>query len=48
MNYIKEMSVFDIISPIDKVTSAFCSAIQDKIDMKTKPQGSRRRAPRVY
>jgi len=40
MVQIKEINVFDIISPVDKVTSAFISSIQDKIDMKTKPQGS--------
>ena len=40
MIHIKEISVFDIISPVDKVTPAFVSSIQDKIDMKTKPQGS--------
>ena len=32
--------MFDIISPLDKVTSIFVNSIQDKIDMKTKPQGS--------
>jgi len=40
MLHIKEINVFNIISPVDKVTSAFISSIQDKIDMKTKPQGS--------
>jgi len=40
MLYIKETSVFDIISPFDKVTPEFVQQIQEKIDMKTKPQGS--------
>jgi len=40
MDHIKEIRVFNIISPLNKVTSEFVSSIQDKIDMKTKPQGS--------
>ena len=32
--------MFDIISPLDKVTAEFVNSIQDKIDLKTKPQGS--------
>jgi len=32
--------MFDIISPLNKVSSEFVHSIQDKIDMKTKPQGS--------
>jgi len=32
--------VFDIIAPLDKVTSQFVNTLQDKIDLKTKPQGS--------
>ena len=40
MGHIKEICVFKIISPLNKVTSEFVSSIQDKIDMKTKPQGS--------
>jgi len=40
MQHIKETSVFNIISPFDKVTPEFVQQIQEKIDMKTKPQGS--------
>ena len=32
--------MFDIIAPLDKVTPQFVNALQDKIDLKTKPQGS--------
>ena len=32
--------MFDIISPLDKVTSEFVRSIQDKLDLKCKPQGS--------
>lgn len=32
--------MFDIIAPLDKVTSQFVNTLQDKIDLKTKPQGS--------
>ena len=32
--------MFDIISPIDKVSHEFVNSLQDKIDLKTKPQGS--------
>ena len=36
----KGNTVFDIIAPLDKVTSQFVNTLQDKIDLKTKPQGS--------
>tara|TARA_R110001592_G_scaffold91428_1_gene267638 strand:+ start:1582 stop:2634 length:1053 start_codon:yes stop_codon:yes gene_type:complete len=32
--------VFDIIAPLDKVSCEFVNALQSKIDLKTKPQGS--------
>jgi nicotinate-nucleotide--dimethylbenzimidazole phosphoribosyltransferase len=32
--------VFNIIAPLDKVTPEFVESLQDKIDLKTKPQGS--------
>jgi len=32
--------VFNIIAPLDKVTSEFVNTLQEKIDFKTKPQGS--------
>ena len=32
--------MFNITAPLDKVTSQFVNTLQDKIDLKTKPQGS--------
>lgn len=32
--------MFNIVAPLDKVTPAFVDALQEKIDFKTKPQGS--------
>lgn len=32
--------MFDIIAPLDKVSCEFVNALQSKIDLKTKPQGS--------
>jgi len=32
--------VFDIVAPLDKVSQEFVDALQEKIDLKTKPQGS--------